>query len=256
MTRNIKFFALSLALFSGLLISLPTAAIANHTGGVGPKIKDISVGVGAEATSYSTVAVHYTGWLMDGTKFDSSIDRGETFKFTIGGGQVIAGWEMGVRGMRVGGKRELIIPPELGYGKSGAGNVIPANATLKFEIELFGVTPPPFSNVNNGELKGLLDKGVKIVDIRRPEEWKQTGVVKGSKLLMSFDKTGKLNPDFIDGLAAYVNKDEPVILICRTGSRTEYLSNALASQLGYSKIHNVTYGIEKWIAEKNPVVKN
>jgi len=125
----------------------------------------------------------------------------------------------------------------------------------QFEIELLGVTPPPFGNVGNGELKDLLAKGTKIVDVRRPEEWKQTGVVKGSKLLMSFDKKGKLNPDFLDGLAAYVKKDEPVILICRTGSRTGYLSNALATQLGYSKIYNVTDGITKWIADKNPVAK-
>ena len=248
MTRSARLFALSFS----LLIGLATAAIAAP---VDLKIKDIIKGDGVVATPYATVDVHYTGWLTDGTKFDSSVDRGKTFSFTLGGGQVIPGWDQGVQGMRVGGKRELIIPPELGYGKKGAGGIIPPNATLKFEVALIAVTPPPFTNINNDELKDLLAKGTKIVDIRRPEEWKQTGVVKGSKLLMSFNATGRLSPDFLDGLPTYVKKDEPVILICRTGNRTGYLSNALSNELGYSKIYNVTDGIVKWQAGKNPVVQ-
>ena len=100
---------------------------------------DKKVGDGAEAKTGSTVTVHYTGWLMDGKKFDSSRDRNQAFSFTIGRGEVIAGWEQGVRGMKVGGVRELVIPPHMGYGARGAGNSIPPNAVLKFEIELFAV---------------------------------------------------------------------------------------------------------------------
>ena len=102
----------------------------------GLQYTDLVVGTGEGARSGATAVVHYTGWLMDGTKFDSSLDRGVPFEFVIGRGQVISGWDEGVRSMNVGGKRELIIPPELGYGDRGAGGVIPPGATLKFEVEL------------------------------------------------------------------------------------------------------------------------
>jgi FKBP-type peptidyl-prolyl cis-trans isomerase len=109
----------------------------------GLKYTDIKIGDGATATPGSKVSVHYTGWLYNngtkGTKFDSSVDRGKPFQFTLGAHQVIAGWDEGVAGMKVGGKRTLIIPPELGYGARGAGGVIPPNATLMFDVELLGV---------------------------------------------------------------------------------------------------------------------
>ena len=104
------------------------------------QIEDIEVGNGAEASAGHSVSVHYTGWLTNGTKFDSSLDRGKPFEFALGGGMVIKGWDQGVAGMKVGGKRKLTIPPELGYGANGAGNVIPPNATLVFEVELLGVS--------------------------------------------------------------------------------------------------------------------
>jgi FKBP-type peptidyl-prolyl cis-trans isomerase len=105
----------------------------------GLKYKDLKEGTGKEAKSGDTVSVHYTGWLKDGTKFDSSLDRKEPFSFKLGAGQVIKGWDEGVKGMKVGGKRKLVIPPELGYGKRGAGKVIPADAELTFEVELLEV---------------------------------------------------------------------------------------------------------------------
>jgi len=106
-------------------------------------IKDITVGTGDTAAAGSNVTVHYTGWLFNngtkGGKFDSSKDRGDPFVFPLGKGHVIKGWDQGVAGMKVGGKRELTIPPELGYGSRGAGGVIPPNATLLFEVELLKV---------------------------------------------------------------------------------------------------------------------
>ena len=103
------------------------------------KIEDIVVGTGADAVAGKSVTVHYTGWLVDGTKFDSSKDHGQPFTFQLGGGQVIKGWDQGVAGMKVGGKRKLTIPASLGYGDRGAGGVIPPGATLVFEVELLGV---------------------------------------------------------------------------------------------------------------------
>ena len=103
----------------------------------GLKYEDLKVGDGAVAENGMTASVHYTGWLTDGTKFDSSVDRGQPFSFRLGAGQVIRGWDEGVRGMRVGGKRKLTIPPDLGYGAAGTpGGPIPPNATLIFDVEL------------------------------------------------------------------------------------------------------------------------
>ena len=135
-----------------ILLSLVTVAALAQAGNGGPtkvdkykslpgglEYSDIKVGTGAEAKAGQTVSVHYTGWLTSGKKFDSSVDRGQPFQFRLGAGQVIKGWDEGVAGMKVGGKRQLRIPPELGYGARGAGGVIPPNATLIFDVELLGV---------------------------------------------------------------------------------------------------------------------
>ena len=113
--------------------------ISNVTAGF-LEIEDLTVGTGAEAINGDKVTVHYTGWLIDGTKFDSSLDRGQPFSFQIGARQVIEGWDRGLRGMQVGGVRKLTIPPELAYGdRAVGGGLIPANSTLVFEIRLLKI---------------------------------------------------------------------------------------------------------------------
>lgn len=126
----------------GIIIGTTTMVTAEVKTPTGLKYTDTVVGKGAEAKAGQTVEVDYTGWLYvdgkKGDKFDSSLDRHETFKFSLGTGQVIKGWDEGVAGMKIGGKRTLIIPPDLGYGTRGSPPVIPPNATLLFEVELHG----------------------------------------------------------------------------------------------------------------------
>jgi peptidylprolyl isomerase len=110
-----------------------------QTSTTGLQYEDLKVGTGESPKAGQTCVMHYTGWLTDGSKFDSSVDRGQPFEFSIGRGQVIKGWDEGVMSMKVGGKRKLTIPPDLGYGARGAGGVIPPNATLVFEVELLGL---------------------------------------------------------------------------------------------------------------------
>jgi peptidylprolyl isomerase len=142
--------ALVLALFASfgaMTCAVSTPALAQEgktmTTASGLTIADGKVGTGAEARPGSNCVMHYTGWLYEngtkGAKFDSSLDRGEPFEFPLGAGRVIKGWDEGVAGMKVGGKRTLIIPPQLGYGARGAGGAIPPNATLMFDAELLDV---------------------------------------------------------------------------------------------------------------------
>jgi FKBP-type peptidyl-prolyl cis-trans isomerase len=143
---SLRFACTALALAMIIVVTPVDRSMAANEGVEMPnglKYTDIKIGDGAAATAGKKVSVHYTGWLSNngakGAKFDSSLDRGQPFQFTLGAHQVIAGWDEGVAGMKVGGERTLIIPPELGYGARGAGGVIPPNATLIFDVQLLGV---------------------------------------------------------------------------------------------------------------------
>ncbi len=140
------FVTITLVTAAAALAQTNTAAPTKVTGpgktsASGLTYWDLKVGAGPIAVAGKPVRVHYTGWLTDGKKFDSSVDSGSPFVFTLGAGEVIRGWDEGVAGMKVGGKRQLKIPPALGYGARGAGGVIPPNATLIFDVELLGVSP-------------------------------------------------------------------------------------------------------------------
>jgi FKBP-type peptidyl-prolyl cis-trans isomerase len=136
--------ALALVGFCLAQVTEPRAQAGEKKGKVimtnsGLKYEDTKEGTGPAAAKGDSVDVHYTGWLKDGKKFDSSKDRGRPFSFTLGAGQVIKGWDEGVQGMKVGGVRKLTIPPDLAYGERGAGGVIPPNAELTFEVELLKI---------------------------------------------------------------------------------------------------------------------
>lgn len=251
-----RYWTRNMLLCLGLALGLFTPVLhAAHGGEAEVKIDEIEVGKGLEALRFSVVQVHYTGRLEGGEVFDSSVERGEPIRFTLGAGEVIPGWEMGILGMNAGGKRILEIPPELAYGERGAGGVIPPNARLSFEVSLVTVEPPPFKSIDNAQLQEKLKSGIKLIDIRRPEEWQQTGVVEGSIKSTAFNADGQFQKSFVEMLEQTVQPDEEFVVICRTGNRTAALSNWLATRGGYSNVLNHRDGITDWIGEGRPVDK-
>jgi rhodanese-related sulfurtransferase len=126
---------------------------------------------------------------------------------------------------------------------------------LKFEVELLAVEAAKYFNINNIELKLLLDRGVKIVDIRRQEEWDATGIIKGSQKVTAFNENGDFIKIFVQNMMAAASPEEEVILICRSGNRTVAIAKFLTEQRGFKKVYNVTNGISKWIKDGFPVIK-
>ena len=213
-------------------------------------------GSGDRAEIGMSVSVHYTGKLEDGTIFDSSVPRGQPFTFTLGAGQVIKGWDLGVEGMTIGEKRNLVIPPHLGYGIRGAGATIPPNATLIFDVELLEVTMPiTLSELSPQEFIDAQENGGVVIDIRREEEWKETGIIKGSQTITAFTKNGKIHPDFPKKFFDLIDDvDVPILLYCRTGNRTGILGKALIDQVGQKNVGHLSEGIVGWKKQGLPIV--
>ena len=213
-------------------------------------------GSGDRAEIGMSVSVHYTGKLEDGTVFDSSVPRGQPFTFTLGAGQVIKGWDLGVEGMTIGEKRNLVIPPHLGYGIRGAGATIPPNATLIFDVELLEVTMPiTLNELSPQEFIDAQENGGVVIDIRREEEWKETGIIKGSQTITAFTKDGKIHPDFPKKFFDLIDDvDVPILLYCRTGNRTGILGKALIDQVGQTNVGHLSDGIVGWKKQGFPIV--
>ena len=213
-------------------------------------------GSGDSAETGMSVSVHYTGKLEDGTVFDSSIPRGQPFTFTLGAGQVIKGWDLGVEGMKLGEKRSLVIPPHLGYGIRGAGATIPPNATLVFDIELLEVTMPiTLRDLSPNDFIDAQENGGIVIDIRRDEEWKETGILQGSNTITAFTKDGNIHPDFPKKFFDLINDiDVPILLYCRTGNRTGILGQALIDQVGQTNVSHLSEGIVGWKKQGYPTV--
>lgn len=209
-------------------------------------VRDIAPGEGDTAVDGARVVVQYVGWLSDGTKFDSSYDRGTPFGFTIGQGEVIRGWELGIKGMRVGGRRELIVPPSLAYGDAGAGHIIGPGATLRFEIELMKVDAPTFRLISAKTLDGLIKDGTTVVDIRTDAERADTGTIAGAVGLAAFDQTGKLNRRFLVGLLKRVKKTDPLVLVDSDGKRTEFIGRFLSRDAGFTDLGGLDGGLKTW----------
>ena len=211
----------------------------------------IREGNGDVAKHGQRVTVHYEGRLTDDMIFDASRPRGQPFSFTLGAGQVMQGWEKGVAGMKVGEIRRLNIPADLGYGAARAGGNIPPNVPLVFDIELLAVsTPASLGQATPVDLFHAQKDGVVIVDIRCPEEWVQTGLIEGAKTITAFEMSGSLHPEFQQKFMMLVpSLDTPVLLYCRTGSRTANLGTALMEQLGFSQVKHLSAGILGWTAD-------
>lgn len=243
---NIKKLPSFIAIFLMIIVNYNFALAQDGSSEL--KITNIVEGAGDEAQLHSRVLVHYTGWLIDGTKFDSSVDRGEPFQFTVGAGQVIAGWDAGVGGMHIGGKRELIIPPEMGYGQRGAGDAIPGGATLKFEIELLGVQAPLYKKVALDDIVGLVADGAKIIDIRSLAEAKETGVIEGARVMPAFDDSLQFLQSFVAAFQAYVAADDVVVLIGPEGRGSLALAHVISTQGGYVNVYAAEDGMSGWVA--------
>ena len=249
MLKNLSFFVslTILALFNGNLAFSSEKEL---------KITIEQEGFGDSAEIGMSVSVHYTGQLEDGTVFDSSLPRGQPFTFTLGAGQVIKGWDLGVEGMKLGEKRSLVIPPHLGYGIRGAGATIPPNATLIFDIELLEVTMPiTLRDLSPNDFIDAQENGGIVIDIRREEEWKETGILQGSNTITAFTKDGNIHPDFPKKFFDLINDiDVPILLYCRTGNRTGVLGQALIEQVGQTNVSHLSEGIVGWKKQGHPTV--
>ena len=219
------------------------------------QINNIILGEGAEIKNHSKIQVHYTGILQDGTKFDSSYDRGEPFGFQIGLRQVIEGWEIGLMGMKVGGKRTLVIPPELAYGERGAGDLIPPNATLIFDVEIVDVEAPGYGFVNSSEIQILQEDGYKFIDIRTKKERDHTGVVPGSLEITAFDIYGNFVPEFMKTFRDLVDLDDYTVFISNEGEIASILANGFVEQLKATNMYALKGGIQQLIKENYKLEK-
>ena len=221
------------------------------------EINNLIDGKGPAAEIGDKVEVHYIGKLTNGESFVSSIEQGQPLAFTLGEGQVIQGWEQGVKGMRVGGKRMLVILPDLAYGAKDAGPAVPPNATLIYEVELLSVSPASvLGQAQNRDLLQALKVGSLVIDIRRKEEWLETGIIKGAHTITAFAEDGGLHQDFHGKFFSLVKSpNTPVLIYCRTGNRTGLLGNALIDQASFTNVTHLTGGILGWKAEGNPLLE-
>ncbi len=211
-------------------------------------------GSGPVIVNHSKIAVHYRGTLENGTEFDSSFKRNIPFVFQIGTNQVIKGWEIGLMGMKVGGKRYMKIPSDLAYGDRGAAGIIPPNSDLFFEIEVISVQPPGYTSLNPKELIEMnKNDDLIIIDIRTKKEWKNTGIIKKSKKITAFDDQGNFQQNFLRDIQKFTNISSKIVFISSDGDISSILANGFVERLEYRNIFHLEGGINNWITKGFPL---
>ena len=212
-------------------------------------------GNGLKIQNHYKVKVNYRGMLENGIEFDSSFKRNEPFIFQIGIRQVILGWEKGLLGMKVGGKRTIKIPPSLAYGSDAAGDLIPPNSTLIFEIEILDAIPPLYEKLLASDLENKKKEGFIFIDIRSPDEIISTGTIEGSLEINAFDIEGNFIPSFIAKFQKSVKISDSVVFISRDGNTSDNIANGFVEQLGLTNIYSLKGGIQNWIKEGKELTK-
>ena len=212
-------------------------------------------GRGIEIKNHYKDHVNYIGLLESGLEFDSSYKREKPFVFQIGLKQVILGWEKGLMGMKVGGKRTIKIPPELGYGSKKVGELIPPNSTLIFELEIVNAFKPSYKLISSYDLIKKKESLI-IIDIRTNKEIKRTGTIEKSIPITAFDLNGKFNQEFLKNLEKISSKTDHIVFISDKGRISSNLANGFAEQLNYKFIYSLEGGIKKWIKEGNEIFNN
>ena len=212
-------------------------------------------GNGIKILNHYKVKVNYRGLLENGTEFDSSFKRNEPFIFQIGIRQVILGWEEGLMGMKVGGKRTIKIPPSLAYGSTGAGELIAPNSTLIFEIEILDATPPLYEQLLSSDLENKIIEGFILIDIRSPDQIKSSGIIEGSLTINAFDSKGNFIPKFISKFKESTTAGDPVVFISKEGKNSDIIANGFVEQLGLTNIYSLAGGIQNWIKEGRELIK-
>ena len=243
--RNIKFLIVYLFLTTNL-ISAEIEILVDKPG------------EGKKIINHSWVQIEYTGSFIDGKVFDTNVGKDRPLVVQIGMREVIPGFEMGIVGTNKGTIRKIKIPSELAYGSRGAGDVIPPNSDLIFEFKIIDVLDPNYNLISSDELKNLLDNNAVVLDIRTDDQWKKTGVIKGSFQETAFDIDGKFNVYLLDKIRALAGEESQgieLIFISHDGKTAEILGNAFAEDLGFTNVYVLDGGIQSWINSNKPLEK-
>ena len=219
-------------------------------------------GEGEKLKKHYKVTVHYIGKLENGNVFENSYEKNKPFTFQLGLRQVIEGWEIAMKDMRVGGKRTFKIPPNLAYGKKGIKNIIPPNSSLIFEIEILKIQPHNYFLITSDVLMNIdkelfiIDSKNKfnLIDIRIKKNQLKTGIIKNSHKIEAFNENGQLNRKFIDKLKKLHNKKNHTILISESGDISSILANGLVENLKMKNVYSLKGGIKRWSLEGKKLI--